>query len=107
MQSTPLFSANNNGNFKQEIEPLKMKSRKGETSFEVDEHPREATPESLAKLPPVFKKDGTVTAGSASGISDGAAAVVVASGEAVQELKLHPLVRLVGWKVVGCEPQIM
>lgn len=58
--------ANNAGYFKQEIEPLKFKTRKGEVSFEVDEHPREATIEQLAKLPPVFKKEGVVTAGSAS-----------------------------------------
>ncbi|KAI6171542.1 hypothetical protein M3Y97_01027900 [Aphelenchoides bicaudatus] len=99
--------ANNAGYFKQEIEPLKLKTRKGEVSFEVDEHPRETTPESLAKLPPVFKKDGLVTAGSASGVSDGAAALVVAGKDAVQQLKLQPLVRLVGWKAVGCDPSIM
>ncbi|KAI6180310.1 3-ketoacyl-CoA thiolase, mitochondrial [Aphelenchoides besseyi] len=99
--------ANNAGYFKKEIEALKLKSRKGEIAFEVDEHPRETTIESLQKLPPVFKKNGLVTAGTASGVSDGAAAVVLASGESVQELKLDPLVRLVGWKTVGCDPSIM
>ncbi|KAI6204271.1 Acetyl-CoA acyltransferase 2 [Aphelenchoides besseyi] len=92
--------ANNAGYFKKEIEALKLKSRKGEIAFEVDEHPRETTIESLQKLPPVFKKNGL-------GVSDGAAAVVLASGESVQELKLDPLVRLVGWKTVGCDPSIM
>ena len=99
--------ANNAGYFKQEIEPMKLKTRKDEVSFEVDEHPRETTIEHLGKLPTVFKKDGVVTAGSASGVCDGAAALVVASKDAVHELKLHPLVRLVGWKTVGCDPHIM
>jgi acetyl-CoA acyltransferase 2 len=99
--------ANNAGYFKQEIEALKLKSRKGEVSFEVDEHPRETTMEILTKLSPVFKKDGVVTAGSASGVSDGAAAVVIAGKDAVHELKLDPLVRLVGWKTVGVDPKIM
>ncbi|CAD5205577.1 unnamed protein product [Bursaphelenchus okinawaensis] len=99
--------ANNAGYFKAEIEPLKLKSRKGEESFEVDEHPRETTTEALAKLPPVFQKDGLVTAGNASGVSDGAAAVVVASAEAVQKYKLQPLARLVDWRSVGCDPSIM
>lgn len=65
----PLISpnlANNAGYFKAEIEPIKVKGRKGEESFEVDEHPREVTIENLAKLPPVFKKEGLVTAGNAS-----------------------------------------
>uniref|UniRef100_A0A1I7S134 3-ketoacyl-CoA thiolase, mitochondrial n=1 Tax=Bursaphelenchus xylophilus TaxID=6326 RepID=A0A1I7S134_BURXY len=99
--------ANNAGYFKAEIEPLKLKTRKGEETFEVDEHPRETTAESLAKLPPVFQKDGLVTAGNASGISDGAAAAVVASAEAVQKYKLQPLARLVDWRAVGCDPTIM
>jgi acetyl-CoA acyltransferase 2 len=58
--------ANNNGHFKQEIEPMKIKSRKGEILFEVDEHPSETTLESLAKLPPAFTKSGVITSGSAS-----------------------------------------
>lgn len=58
--------ANNAGYFKSEIEPIKLKGRKGEEIFDVDEHPRETTPESIAKLPPVFKKDGLVNAGNAS-----------------------------------------
>jgi acetyl-CoA acyltransferase 2 len=58
--------ANNAGYFKAEIEPIMLKSKKGENSFEVDEHPRETTPEQIAKLPPVFKKDGLVNAANAS-----------------------------------------
>ncbi|KAI6242411.1 3-ketoacyl-CoA thiolase, mitochondrial [Aphelenchoides fujianensis] len=99
--------ANNGGYFTNEIAALKLKTRKGEVDFAVDEHPRETTIDSLKKLPPVFKKNGLVTAGTASGVSDGAAAVVLASGESVNELKLDPLVRLVGWKTVGCAPEIM
>uniref|UniRef100_A0A914W2W1 Uncharacterized protein n=1 Tax=Plectus sambesii TaxID=2011161 RepID=A0A914W2W1_9BILA len=99
--------ANNAGNFKAEITPITLKSKKGEVVFEVDEHPRETTNESLAKLPPVFQKNGLVTAGNASGICDGAAAVVVASESAVKKLKLTPLARIVAWHAVGCDPSIM
>jgi acetyl-CoA acyltransferase 2 len=63
--------------------------------------------ESLAKLSPVFKKNGLVTPGNASGVSDGAAAVVVASESAVTKLHLQPLARVVGWHAVGCDPSIM
>lgn len=101
------FLANNNGSFKNEIVPIKVKSKKGEVSFEVDEHPRDASIEDLTKLKPVFQKDGLVTAGNASGIGDGAAAVVVASEEAVKSHHLQPLVRIVGWQSVGCDPSIM
>lgn len=62
----PLIAANNGGYFKNEIAALKLKTRKGEVDFEVDEHPRETTIDSLKKLPPVFKKNGLVTAGTAS-----------------------------------------
>ena len=75
--------------------------------FSVDEYPRATTAEALAKLRPAFKKDGTVTAGSASGINDGAAALVLASGEAVEELGLTPMVKLVGWGQAGVDPSIM
>jgi acetyl-CoA acyltransferase 2 len=95
------------GYFKAEIEPITIKSKKGEVTFDTDEHPRETTPEMLAKLPSVFQKNGLVTAGNASGVCDGAGAVVVASEEAVQKYNLTPLARIVGWNVVGCEPKIM
>ncbi|WFD01365.1 acetyl-CoA C-acyltransferase [Malassezia obtusa] len=96
------------GAFKDEIAPMEVKVKKATETFEVDEHPRpNATIESLAKLPSVFKKDGTVTAGNASGISDGAAANVVASEEAVSKYNLKPLSRIVSYAVTACEPSIM
>lgn len=96
------------GAFKDEIAPIDIKSKKGMTSFEIDEHPRpDATIESLAKLPPVFKKNGTVTAANASGVCDGASAVIVASEEALSKHNLKPLARLVGYGVSGCDPSIM
>lgn len=74
----------------------------------VDEHPRgKTTIESLAKLPSVFKKEGTVTAGNASGICDGAAANIIASEEAVKQNNLKPLARIVSYGVTACEPSIM
>lgn len=101
--------ANSAGHFKAEIEPIKLKGRKKgeEHLFEVDEQPRETTPEQIAKLPSVFKKNGLVNAGNASGICDGAAAVVVADEESVKTHHLTPLVRILGWHTVGCEPHIM
>jgi acetyl-CoA acetyltransferase family protein len=74
----------------------------------MDEHMRpDTTPEALAKLPPYFRKDGVVTAGNASGISDGAAALVVASEEYAAERGLKPLGRLIGWAAAGVDPKIM
>ena len=85
-----------------------MKTKKTSEMFSVDEHPRpQTTMESLAKLPSVFKKGGTVTAGNASGICDGAAANVVASEEAVNKHGLKPLARIVSYGVTACEPSIM
>lgn len=97
------------GKFAAEITPVTIKSGKHKgQEFTVDEHPRpQSTPESLAKLPTVFKKDGTVTAGNASGISDGAAALIIASEDAVKAHKLTPLARIVGWGNAGCDPKIM
>jgi acetyl-CoA acetyltransferase family protein len=96
------------GRFSDEIVPVSIKTRKGSESFGRDEHPRpQTTMEGLAKLPPVFKKDGVVTAGNASGICDGAAALVIASREAAERRGLTPLARLVQWSVVGCDPKIM
>ncbi|ORY00833.1 thiolase [Basidiobolus meristosporus CBS 931.73] len=102
-------AANEAGRFKAEIAPIDLKTRKGVEKFDTDEHPRpQSTIQSLNKLPPVFKKDtGLVTAGNASGICDGAAAVVVASEKAVQEYGLKPLVRVVSWHVAAVEPTIM
>ncbi|XP_076471049.1 3-ketoacyl-CoA thiolase, mitochondrial-like isoform X2 [Babylonia areolata] len=95
------------GKFADEIYPITVKGKKGPEQFAVDEHPRAATPESLAKLPTVFKKDGTITAGNASGICDGAAALVLASEEAVKANNLTPLARIVSYGIAGCDPKIM
>ncbi|CAD6193013.1 unnamed protein product [Caenorhabditis auriculariae] len=99
--------AQDSGIFKSEIAPITVKGRKGEESFEIDEHPRPTTTESLAKLKPVFQKEGLVNAGNASGISDGAAALVVAGEEAVKQKGLKPLARVVAYAAVGCDPTIM
>jgi len=96
------------GRFKSQIVPIEIKTRKGVVTFEVDEHPRaDTTLEQLAKMKTVFKDGGTVTAGNASGINDGAAAVLLASGEKVKELGLKPLARLVGYAHAGVEPAYM
>lgn len=96
------------GYFKEQIVPVEIKTRKGTVVFDTDEHVRgETTAESLAGLKPVFKKDGTVTAGNASGINDGAAAVVLASGKAVAELGLKPMAKILGWGHAGVEPGVM
>ncbi|MDD3717484.1 MAG: thiolase family protein [Actinomycetota bacterium] len=95
------------GKFKQEIVPVEMKTRKGTVVFDTDEHPTETTLEKLASLPPAFKKDGTVTAGNASGINDAAAALVLVSGEKVEELGVKPLARVLSYSYVGVDPEIM
>lgn len=96
------------GYFADEIAPIEIKSKKGPKVMDMDEHPKpQTTPEQLAKLPTVFKKGGVVTAASASGICDGAGAVIVATEDAVNENGLIPLARIVGYGVSGCEPTIM
>lgn len=101
-------AANDAGYFKEELAPVTVKVKKQDVTVSVDEHPRpKTTKESLAKLNPVFQKDGLVTAGSASGVCDGAGALILASEEAVKEEKLVPLARLVGYSVVGVDPSIM
>jgi acetyl-CoA acyltransferase 2 len=102
-------AADREGRFAEEIAAMDVPGKKGATvSFARDEHPRpETTAEALARLAPVFKKDGTVTAGNASGISDGAAALVVTSRALAEARKLTPLARIVGWAVVGVEPRLM
>ncbi|KNC51659.1 uncharacterized protein AMSG_12094 [Thecamonas trahens ATCC 50062] len=98
-----------NGVFDAEIAPVEVKGKRGKTTtFAIDEHPRpETTLEGLGKLPTVFKKDGVVTPGAASGICDGAASVVVASEEAANKHGLNPLARVVAWHVEGVDPTIM
>ncbi|GAA0182153.1 acetyl-CoA C-acetyltransferase [Clostridium sediminicola] len=97
------------GRFKEEIVPVEIPQRKGEPAiFETDEFPRfGVTIEKLAKLRPAFKKGGTVTAGNASGINDGAAAFVVMSGEKAKELGVKPLVKIVSFGSKGLDPSIM
>lgn len=99
--------ANAEGAFKAEITPFTTKVKGKEVQFQVDEHPRpQTTLEGLAKLPSLFKKDGLVTAGTASGISDGASAVILASEEALKEYNLTPLARLVAYSAVGVDPSV-
>lgn len=96
------------GRFASQIVALELKTRKGSVQFSVDEHVRaDVTAEQLAGMKPVFKKDGTVTAGNASGINDGAAGLVLATGDAVRRLGLKPLARLVGYAHAGVEPELM
>jgi len=98
-----------NGKFKKEIVPIEVPQRKREPIVvDTDESPREDTSvEALAKLKPVFKKDGTVTAGNAPGINDGASALVVASGEACEKLGLKPIARITGYTASGTAPEML
>lgn len=92
----------------QEIVAVEVKTRKGTTQVDTDDHPRpETTLEVLAKLKPAFAKDGFVTAGNASGIVDGAAALVIAGEEFVKQRDLTPMGRIVSWAYAGVEPEIM
>jgi acetyl-CoA acyltransferase 2 len=92
----------------EEVVPVEVKGRKGVTIVDRDDHLRpETTLEGLAALPTVFKKDGVVTAGNASGIVDGAAALVIASGAAAKARGVTPLARIVSWAAVGVEPTLM
>lgn len=93
------------GRFVDQITPVELAGRKGTVSFAVDEHPKATTAEALAGLRPAFQKDGTVTAGNASGINDGAAALVLARGKALGGLT--PLARLMGYAVAGVAPRVM
>jgi len=101
-------AANEKGFFKDEIAPLEIQQKKATIQFATDEHPRpQTTLEILGKLPPVFKKDGVVTAGNASGICDGAACLVLVTEDFAKQKGLRPLARLVQWGVAGVEPNIM
>ena len=96
------------GKFKDEIVPVVVKSRKGDITVDTDEYPKAGvTLESLAKLKPAFDKEGTVTAGSASGINDGAAAVVLMKASEAAKLGKTPLARIVSWAQAGVDPAIM
>jgi len=93
--------------WKDEIIPVEIAENKELSVFTQDEHPRETTLEKLAGLKPAFAKDGTVTAGNSSGINDGAAAMLLASEEAVQQFNLQPLARVISLGVAGIDPSIM
>ena len=96
------------GKFKNEIIPVVLKSKNGDNKFEVDEHPRMGmTMEQLAKLKPSFKNNGTVTPGNASGINDGAAAVVLMSQIEAKKRNLKPLARIASWATCGVDPSLM
>ena len=96
------------GRFKDEIVPVTVKTRKGDVVIDTDEHPKFGTTlDSLAKLRPAFAKDGTVTAGNASGINDGAAALVLMSADNAAKRGVAPLARIVAWATAGVDPAIM
>ena len=100
--------AQKEGAFAEEIVPVTIKARKGERVVDTDEHPRHGTTvEALAGLRPAFAKDGTVTAGNASGINDGAAAVVLMTRENAEKRGVAPLARIVSWATVGVDPSVM
>ena len=101
-------AAQANGRLAQEITPVTIPQRKGDPIVvDSDEHPRETSMEQLAKLGTPFRKDGTVTAGNASGVNDGAAALIVASEEAVKKYGLTPIARVLGGATAGVPPRIM
>lgn len=95
------------GRFKDEIVPITYSTRKGEVVFDTDEHPRQTSMEKLAKLRPAFTKDGTVTAGNASGINDGASFTIIASEDAVKKYNLKPICEVVGFGQGGVDPRVM
>ena len=96
------------GRFSDEIVPVTIKGRKGDTIVDTDEHPRHGTTvESLSGLRPAFDKEGSVTAGNASGLNDGAAATVLMSAAAAAERGITPLARIVSWATAGVDPSIM
>ncbi|HEK1684385.1 TPA: acetyl-CoA C-acyltransferase family protein [Pseudomonas putida] len=96
------------GRFDSQIVPIELKTRKGSVQFAIDEHVRgDVNAEQLAGMRTAFKKDGSVTAGNASGINDGAAGLILATGDAVRRLGLKPLARLVAYAHAGVEPELM
>ncbi len=101
-------AAQKSGRFKDEIVPVKIATRKGEVVVEADEYPKHGTTmETLARLRPAFDRNGTVTAGNASGINDGAAAVVLMTAEEAARRGVKPLARIVSWATAGVDPAVM
>jgi len=101
------FAAIESGRFKDEIVPVVIPGKKGDIVFDTDEHPRRTTVEKMGGLKPAFKKDGSVTAGNASGINDSAAAVIVMAKEKADELGIKPMARVVSYASGGVDPKIM
>ncbi|MGT2755647.1 acetyl-CoA C-acetyltransferase [Streptococcus ovuberis] len=99
--------AQENGRFSDEIVPILVQKGRETILFDTDEHPRETSLEKLAQLRPTFQKEGLLTAGNSSGINDGAAFVILASQEKVEELGLVPLAYIDGWATAGVDPQVM
>ncbi|KAA9007004.1 acetyl-CoA C-acyltransferase family protein [Histidinibacterium aquaticum] len=95
------------GRFADQIVPVVQETRKGKVTFETDEHPKQTSAEALAGLRPAFRRDGSVTAGNASGINDGAAALVLARADAAERDGLTPKARILGYAVAGVRPEVM
>jgi acetyl-CoA C-acetyltransferase len=95
------------GRFAEQIVPVEVRVKRDMVAFDTDEHPKATTAEALAGLRPVFRKDGSVTAGNASGINDGAAAIVLAHGKAAEKAGLTPRARIVGYAHAGVRPDVM
>lgn len=95
------------GKFIEQIVPIEIKTKIGTVIFDIDEHPRDTSLDSLTKMKPVFKKEGTVTAGNSSSINDGASAIVIMSGDRAKELGIKPLAKILSTATVGVEPKIM
>ncbi|GMA74154.1 hypothetical protein GCM10025880_05710 [Methylorubrum aminovorans] len=101
-------AARKEGRFKEEIVPVTVKGRKGDTIVDTDEYIRDgATVEAMAKLKPAFTKDGTVTAANASGLNDGAAALVLMSASEAERRGIKPLAKIVSWATAGVDPKVM
>ncbi|UPT89188.1 beta-ketothiolase BktB [Bradyrhizobium barranii subsp. apii] len=95
------------GRFREQIVPVEVGTRRGPLQFAIDEYPKDTSIEALTALKPAFRKDGSVTAGNASGINDGAAAVVLARADAADRAGLKPLARVLGYAVAGVPPEVM
>jgi len=107
MSNQRALAAMKDGTFKEEIIPVEVRQKKETKLFDTDEHPRETSMEALAKLPPAFKKDGAVTAGNASGITDAAAALVIMSAEKARELELKPMATIRSYASGAVDPAFM
>ena len=95
------------GRFKDQIAPIEVKVKRNMVAFDTDEHPKPTTMESLGSLRPAFAKEGSVTAGNASGLNDGAAAVVLARADAAEKAGLKPRARILGYAITGVRPEVM